>query len=201
MCGRFALKALPAELIQLFGLAECVDFLPNSNIAPGTDIPVIRYSPEGKRVLHLLKWGLVPRWAKDPSIGNKLINARSESLAEKPSFRDAYQKRRCLIPADGFYEWKTEGKTKQAYYFSLKSGEPVALAGLWEAWRAPDGNILRTVCIITTEANEVMRPIHDRMPVIVKREDWDEWLTGSVENAEMLIKSSASTELQVQRFR
>ena len=200
MCGRFALKTLPAGLIQQFELDECVDFLPQPNMAPGSDIPVIRYSPEGKRVLHLLKWGLVPHWAKDPSIGNKLINARSESLAEKPSFRDAYQKRRCLIPADGFYEWKTEGKTKQAYYFSLRSGEPLALAGLWEAWRAPDGNILRTVCIITTEANAVMKPIHDRMPVVVKPEDWDKWLTGSVEHAEMLIRSSASAELQVRRF-
>ena len=200
MCGRFALKTLPAGLIQQFELDECVDFLPQPNMAPGSDIPVIRYSPEGKRVLHLLKWGLVPRWAKDPSIGNKLINARSESLAEKPSFRDAYQKRRCLIPADGFYEWKTEGKTMQAYYFSLRSGEPLALAGLWEAWRSPDGNILRTVCIITTEANAVMKPIHDRMPVVVKPEDWDKWLTESVEHAEMLIRSSASAELQVRRF-
>ena len=125
MCGRFALKAPPAELITRFGLDECADFSPRYNIPPGTDIPVIRQSPEGKRVLHLLRWGLIPHWAKDPSIGAKLNNARGESVAEKPSFREAFKRRRCLIPADGFYEWKSEGKIKQPYYFSLKSSEPM----------------------------------------------------------------------------
>ena len=123
MCGRFALKAPSSKLIERFDLDECVDFQPNANIPPGTDIPVIRQSPEGKRVLHLLRWGLVPHWSKDPSIGAKLHNARGESLSEKPSFREAFKKRRCLIPADGFYEWKTEGQKKQPYYFSLKSEE------------------------------------------------------------------------------
>lgn len=187
MCGRFALKSPPAKLVERFGLDECADFTPRYNIPPGTDIPVIRRSPEGKRVLHLLRWGLVPRWAKDPSIGNKLSNARGESVAEKPSFRDAFRRRRCLIPADGFYEWKTEGKVKQPYFFSLKSGEPLAMGGLWESWRRPDGEILRTTCIITTGPNEVMEPIHDRMPVILRTEDWQAWLEAPVEAIQPLV--------------
>ena len=133
MCGRFALKLPPAELITRFGLTECADFEPRFNIPPGTDIPVIRRSPEGVRVLHLLRWGLVPHWAKDPTIGNRLANARGESVADKPAFREAFRKRRCLVPADGFYEWKTEGRTKQPYYFSHLSGAPLVLAGLWES--------------------------------------------------------------------
>jgi putative SOS response-associated peptidase YedK len=187
MCGRFALKSPPAKLIERFGLDECADFAPRYNIPPGTDIPVIRRSPEGKRVLHLLRWGLVPHWAKDPSIGNKLSNARGESVAEKPSFRDAFRRRRCLIPADGFYEWKTEGKVKQPYFISLKSGEPLAMGGLWESWRRPDGEILRTACIITTGPNDVMEPIHDRMPVILRAESWQAWLEAPVEAIQPLV--------------
>jgi putative SOS response-associated peptidase YedK len=189
MCGRFALKSPPAKLVERFGLDECADFAPRYNIPPGTDIPVIRQSPEGKRVLHLLRWGLVPHWAKDPSIGNKLNNARGESVAEKPSFRDAFRRRRCLIPADGFYEWKTEGKVKQPYFISLKSGEPLAMGGLWESWRRPDGEILRTACIITTGPNDVMEPIHDRMPVILRTEDWQAWLEAPVEDIQSLSHS------------
>lgn len=187
MCGRFALKSPPAKLVERFGLDECADFTPRYNIPPGTDIPVIRQSPEGKRVLHLLRWGLVPHWAKDPSIGNKLSNARGESVAEKPSFRDAFRRRRCLIPADGFYEWKTEGKVKQPYFISLKSGEPLAMGGLWESWRRPDGEILRTACIITTGPNDVMEPIHDRMPVILRTEDWQAWLEAPAEAIQPLV--------------
>lgn len=187
MCGRFALKSPPAKLVERFGLDECVDFAPRYNIPPGTDIPVIRQSPEGKRVLHLLRWGLVPHWAKDPSIGNKLSNARGESVAEKPSFRDAFRRRRCLIPADGFYEWKTEDKVKQPYFISLKSGEPLAMGGLWESWRRPDGEILRTACIITTGPNDIMEPIHDRMPVILRTEVWQAWLEAPVEDIQSLV--------------
>lgn len=196
MCGRYALKASPAELITFFKIAECVDFTPRFNIPPGTDIPVIRRSPEGQRVLHLLRWGLVPHWAKDPTIGNRLANARGESVAEKPAFREAFRKRRCLVPADGFYEWKTEGRTKQPYYFSRASGEPLAIAGLWESWRAPDGAILRTVCLITTAANVLMEPIHERMPVIVEQEDWADWMEGPVEQANRLIVPYAGGNLQ-----
>ncbi len=196
MCGRFALKSPPAKLVERFGLDECADFTPRYNIPPGTDIPVIRQSPEGKRVLHLLRWGLVPHWAKDSSIGNKLSNARGESVAEKPSFRDAFRRRRCLIPADGFYEWKTEDKVKQPYFISLKSGEPLAMGGLWESWRRPDGEILRTACIITTGPNDVMEPIHDRMPVILRTEDWQAWLEEPVEAIQPLVRPYESDAMQ-----
>ncbi len=196
MCGRYALQSTPAELITRFGLDECADFSPRYNIPPGTDIPVIRQSPEGRRVLHLLRWGLVPHWSKDPSIGAKLNNARGESVAEKSSFRDAFKRRRCLIPANGFYEWATEGKVKQPYYISLKFGEPMAMGGLWESWKAPDGSIFRTTCIITTGPNEVMEPIHDRMPVIVAPENWQSWLNGIPEEVAGMVVPYRDEELQ-----
>ncbi|MEW6678647.1 MAG: SOS response-associated peptidase [Pseudomonadota bacterium] len=173
MCGRFVLKAKTHDLAKIFGLDECADLKHRYNIPPGSDIAAIRQSPEGKRVLHNLRLGLVPNWAKDPSIGNKLNNARGETVAEKPSFRDAFKRRRCLIPADGFYEWKTEGKIKQPYYISLPS--TFAMAGLWESWRSPEGEILRTCCVITTASNTVMAAIHDRMPVIIAPEDMQAW--------------------------
>ena len=196
MCGRFALRAPPSELITQFGLDECVDFAPRYNIPPGTDIPVIRQSPEGKRVLHLLRWGLVPHWVKDPSIGARLNNARGESIAGKASFREAFKRRRCLVPASGFYEWAKEGRAKQPFYISLKSGDPMAMAGIWESWKAPDGNVLRTVCIVTTAANDVMAPIHERMPVIVSHDHWLDWLTAPVEKINSLIIHCTDGELQ-----
>ena len=196
MCGRFALKAPPSELITRFNLDACVDFTPRYNIPPGTGIPVIRQSPEGKRVLHLLRWGLIPHWSKDTSIGAKLNNARGETVAQKPSFRDAFKRRRCLIPADGFYEWKPDGTYKQPYYISLKSGETMGMAGLWESWTAPDGSVLRTVCIITTGANALMAPIHDRMPVIIRPENWQDWLVEPVDQAEPLVAAYPETEMQ-----
>jgi putative SOS response-associated peptidase YedK len=197
MCGRFALKAPPAELVQRFGLDECADLKARYNIPPGTDIAAIRLSPKGKRVLHLLRWGLVPHWAKDPSIGNKLNNARGESVAVKPSFRDAFKRRRCLIPANGYYEWAAQGKVKQPYYISLKSREPMAMAGLWESWKTPDGEVLRTCCVITTGPNAVMEPIHDRMPVIVALEDWESWLSAPVEDIQGLVKPYPPEPMQV----
>ena len=196
MCGRFALKAPPAELVTRFDLAACADFGPRFNIPPGTDIPVIRQSPEGERVLHLLRWGLIPHWSKDTSIGAKLNNARGETVAQKPSFRDAFKRRRCLIPADGFYEWKPDGTYKQPYYISLKSGEPMAMAGLWESWTAPDGSILRTACVITTSANKLMVPIHDRMPVIIRSGHWQDWLAEPLDRVEALITAYPDSEMQ-----
>jgi putative SOS response-associated peptidase YedK len=196
MCGRFVLRAPPSELVTRFGLEECADFGSRYNIPPGTDIPVIRQSPEGKRVLHLLRWGLVPHWAKDPSIGAKLNNARGESVAEKPSFRDAFKRRRCLVPASGFYEWKAEGKIKQPYYISPKDGQPMAMGGLWESWKTPDGGILRTVCIVTVGPNAVMKAIHDRMPVIVPPERWQDWLAAPVEEIQLLVVPGQAEVLQ-----
>jgi putative SOS response-associated peptidase YedK len=196
MCGRFALKAPSSELITQFDLDDCADFPIRYNITPGTNIPVIRLSPDGKRVLHLLRWGLVPHWAKDPGIGARLNNARGESVADKASFRDAFKRRRCLVPADGFYEWKTEGKIKQPYYFSLKSGEPMAMAGIWESWTAPDGGILRTVCIITTVANALTAPVHDRMPVIIPPDNWQAWLSEPMEKIDSLVTAYQDEGLQ-----
>lgn len=196
MCGRYALKTPVSKLVTCFGLDEVVDVVPRYNIAPGTDIPSIRHSPEGTRVMHLLRWGLVPHWAKDPGIGAKLSNARGETVAEKPSFRDAFKRRRCLVPADGFYEWKTEGWQKQPYYFSMKSGEPFALGGVWETWRAPDGSILRTCCLITTGPNAIMLPVHDRMPVIVSSDDYEAWLTGEANNALDLVRPYPTDKMQ-----
>ena len=198
MCGRFALSAPAAQLIEFFELDECADFLSRLNIAPGTDIPVIRQSPEGKRVLHLLRWGLLPHWVKDPQSVSHPINARLETLREKPYFRSAYQKRRCLVPASGFYEWKREGKRKEPYYFSNDSGELMAMAGLWESWKAPDGSILRTVCLITTDANAVMQPIHDRMPVFIGKQDWRAWFTGEM-TLDQQTESAASKSPSLQR--
>ena len=199
MCGRFALAAPKADLITHFQLDDFEgdgdDFPLRYNIPPGTDIAVVRQSPEGKRVLHRLRWGLIPHWSKDPSIGAKLNNARGESVPDKPSFRNAFAKRRCLIPASGFYEWKTEGKTKQPYYFSLKSGAPLALAGLWESWIAPEGGIVRTACIITSAANELMAPVHDRMPVIIDAADWPRWLDALPAAIADLIRPYDGTDL------
>jgi putative SOS response-associated peptidase YedK len=199
MCGRYALKASPAEIVAAFGLAECADFSPRYNIPPGTDIPVVRLSPEGKRVLHLLRWGLIPHWAKDPAIGAKLNNARGESVAEKPSFREAFRRRRCLIPASGFYEWQAPadgGKLKQPFYVSLAGGQPMALGGLWESWQSPDGGIVRTCCIVTTAANELMAPIHDRMPVIVAPEHWQDWLAAPAEAALPLVAPAPASGMR-----
>lgn len=196
MCGRFALDATPKQLIDYFRLDECADLTPRLNIPPGTDIAAIRQSPEGKRVLHLLRWGLVPHWAKDPGLGRKLNNARVESVAEKPSFRDAFKRRRCLIPANGYFEWKTEGKTKQPYFISLQSGDLLALAGLWETWRGPDGKLLRTCCIVTTEANALVAPIHDRMPLIVPQARWPDWLSATPVDMADLLAPQAPIALQ-----
>lgn len=181
MCGRYALKATAAELIEHFKLLSCPEFGLRYNIAPQSMIPVIRQKPGAGRVGQLVKWGLIPSRAKDPSIGAKLTNARGETVAEKPSFRTSFAKHRCLIPANGFYEWQpvTEaGKVrKQPYY--IRPTEPdglFAFAGLLAAWTPPEGETVVTTCIITTGPNEVMAPIHDRMPVILQPEHFDAWL-------------------------
>ena len=140
MCGRFAFYSPAEATAALFGVAEMPQLKPRYNIAPTQDIAAIRINAEESREVALLRWGLIPFWAKDPSIGNRMINARAETVAEKPSFRAAYRKRRCLILADGFYEWRKESDGKTPYYISLASGEPFAFAGLWERWRAPDGS-------------------------------------------------------------
>ena len=194
MCGRFALGMPKAQLKLDFGLDDCADFPLRYNIPPGTDIPVIRQSPEGRRVLNLLRWGLVPHWA-DPKLGAKMSNARGETVAEKPSFRSAFKARRCLIPASGFYEWKAVAGAKQPFYISLRSGKPMAFAGLWESKNVPEG-VLETACIITTSANEIMAPIHDRMPVIVSPENWQDWLSAPVGEIGGLVVPFSADKMQ-----
>ena len=195
MCGRFALGFSGEQLKLDFGLDDCADFPLRYNIPPGTDIPTIRQI-DGKRVLNLLRWGLVPHWAPDPSIGAKLNNARGETITEKPSFRSAFKARRCLIPASGFFEWQKQGKEKQPFFIALKSGKPMALAGIWESWDKPDKSTLNTTCIITTTANELMAPIHDRMPVILAPENWQDWLEAPAGEIGGLIAPFDSAEMQ-----
>lgn len=196
MCGRYVLSTRPEALAAQFGLDEYSDYPPRWNIPPGTDISVIRLSPEGRRVLHLLRWGLVPHWARDASIGHRLKNARAETVAEKAAFREAFRRRRCLIPADGFYEWKTVDRGKQPYYISLRSDQPLAMGGLWEYWRAPDGSVLRTCAIVTTGPNGLMASIHDRMPVIIAPEHWQTWLAGTPEAAGTLLPPFPTEAMQ-----
>lgn len=185
MCGRYALNATSQQLMDHFQLVKSIDFPARFNIAPTSMVPVIRQSPEGERVAGLLKWGLVPNWSQDSTMGAKLNNARAETVAEKPSFRDAFMRRRCLVPATGFYEWKTDGKAKQPYFIHYKSGELMAMAGLWESWRAPSGEILRTFCVITTRPNSVMEPIHDRMPVLIHPGNFAAWLDPEIPGVEL----------------
>ncbi len=180
MCGRYAFFQFSEAIVSELRVACLPDWQPHYNIAPSQAIAVVcnTASPSGRQ-LKLLRWGLIPSWAKDPSIGSKLINARSETVAEKPSFRAAFKRRRCLILADGFYEWqRLEGdkRKKQPFYFRMVDDRPFALAGIWELWQGPDGQEVETCAILTTQANELLQPIHDRMPVILNPEDYDLWL-------------------------
>jgi len=155
-------------------------YRPRYNIAPAQEVWVL--VDDGTRRIETFRWGLVPSWAKDPKIGNKLINARAETLFEKPSFRAAVKQRRCLVLADGFYEWRKSDKGKIPLYIRLRSKRPFGFAGLWESWTSPDGEALKTCAIITTQANELMKPIHERMPVIVPQEQRDLWLNSKIQN-------------------
>ncbi len=183
MCGRFALVAEKRILDMLFGLELRFDLQPRFNIAPSQAILALRRSPaENEKEFVHLRWGLVPFWAKDSSIGNRMINARAETAPEKPSFRDAFKKRRLLIPASGFFEWKKEQDGKQPYYICRDDGQPFAFAGLWERWEKGD-QPLETCTILTTEPNSLLAPIHNRMPVIVSPQNFDWWLDPQAEPA------------------
>jgi putative SOS response-associated peptidase YedK len=182
MCGRFAFYSPAEAAAALFGVSGAAEVEPRYNIAPTQDIAAIRDNTDGERELVMLRWGLVPFWAKDPSIGNRMINARAETVAEKPSYRNAYKHRRCLVLADGFYEWQRQGDVKTPHFISLASGEPFALAGIWENWTDKDtGESLQTTSLITTEANDFMAPLHHRMPVILEARAATDWLEGSNE--------------------
>lgn len=175
MCGRYTLTSSPEAIRALFGYAEQPNFPSRYNIAPTQPIAVVRLM-DGNRQFALVRWGLLPSWVKDPKAFSLIINARGESVAAKPAFRAAMKRRRCLIPADGFYEWKAGAPRKQPYYIHAKSGAPLAFAGLWETWTGPNGEELDTAAIVTTSANEILAPIHDRMPVIVPPDEFDRWL-------------------------
>lgn len=178
MCGRVTVHSPAEELAREFGLSLVLAALerPRYNAPPTAELPVVANT--GRRELDLYRWGLVPSWAKDASIGNRLSNARADTLAEKPSFRTALKRRRCAVLIDGFYEWRRQGKEKTPFLFRRRDGRPLALAGLWEEWRAPgEPELLRTCTIVTTEANALMAPIHDRMPVILSPAGFDAWLT------------------------
>ena len=179
MCGRFAFYSPAEATAALFGAEAGLALKPRFNIAPTQDIAAVRGSDGKNPELVSLRWGLVPFWAKDPAIGNRMINARAETVAEKPSFRAAFRKRRCLILADGFFEWHTEAGQKIPWFISLASGEPFAFAGLWESWLNKEtGENLETATIITTEANDFMRRLHHRMPVVVEVGKEGGWLRG-----------------------
>jgi putative SOS response-associated peptidase YedK len=175
MCGRFTVTSSPEAIRALFRYREQPNFPPRYNIAPTQPIAVVRLT-EGKREFVLMRWGLLPSWVKDPKAFSLLINARGESVCDKPAFRTAMKRRRCLIPADGFYEWKATGGRKQPYYVRAKSGKPFAFAGLWETWTGPNGEELDTVAIVTTAANRALGAIHERMPVIIPEEAFNLWL-------------------------
>lgn len=169
MCGRFVLLTDLRVIAELFDVRNvALDCATGDNLSPGQQIAVLLRREDQNHLVNF-RWGLIPSWSRDPSIGNRMFNARAETIAEKPSFREAFQKRRCLIPADGFYEWQKIGRVKKPLLFSLKSGEPFVLAGLYETWISPERRPIHTCTMITTESNELLRPIHDRMPAIVRK--------------------------------
>ena len=182
MCGRFAFYSPSEAAIALFGVPATAEVQPRYNIAPTQFVAAIRNNDDAQRELVMLRWGLIPSWAKDPTIGSRMINARAETVAEKPSYRAAYRHRRCIVLADGFYEWQKSGDTKTPHYISLASGAPFALAGLWENWSDKEsGDTLQTTTLITTAANDFMAPLHHRMPVILEANTAGEWLAGSTD--------------------
>jgi putative SOS response-associated peptidase YedK len=189
MCGRYTLTSSGEDLALAFELPELPFLPPRYNMAPTQQAAVVRVTePGGPRHLDLLKWGLIPYWAKEASIGNRMINARAESVAEKPAYRFSFKKKRCLVAADGFYEWKKEGKAKQPFLIRRRDGKPFAFAGLWSTWKDAEhgGQPVETFTILTTSPNELMSPIHDRMPVILDRENFALWLDPGMEDAEKL---------------
>ena len=194
MCGRFGLTRPDKLDLQRFGVSDVPAQVPRFNIPPSSDILVVR-ERKGVTEAEMIRWGLVPSWAKDPSIGNRMANVRSDTALEKTSFRAAMQKRRCLIPADVFFEWQDVPgqKRRKPHAVAMLEGEPFALGGLWEAWRPKDGEWLITCAILTTEPNELLEPIHDRMPVILKPADYESWLNPAtrMEDVRQMVASFA----------
>jgi putative SOS response-associated peptidase YedK len=199
MCGRFAFYSPHEAVARLFGVADAPEVEPRYNIAPTQFVAVVRESG-GPREVAMLYWGLVPSWAKEKSIGARMINARSETLAEKPSFRNAWKRRRCLVLADGYYEWQRSGATKQPHFISFAGGMPFGMAGLWERWRDPgSGEPLESCCIVTTSPAPAIAHVHDRMPVIIPPDAYAEWLdpdNAATDRLARLLVPCESPELQ-----
>ena len=183
MCGRFVTIIPADELKKIFDLIENPNIEPRYNVAPTQQVPIVRSSEKHNR-LDLLRWGLIPSWSK--VLGTGLINARSETVSEKPSFRSAIKHRRCIVPVSGFFEWKAESGKKQPYYFHIANGSPMCFAGIWETWKAPDSTILETFSILTTTSNKIIEPLHDRMPVILSPENYPIWLNHNMHDPHQL---------------
>ncbi|MBS0205610.1 MAG: SOS response-associated peptidase [Planctomycetes bacterium] len=187
MCGRINIRMSSAELAAVFDLFREPVWTPRYNLGPMQKTLIIRRNPEGLRWAESVQWGLVPSWAQDPRIGSQMFNARAETVATKPAFRSSFRKRRCLVPASGFYEWQQlDGKAKQPWNIFRADGQPLAFAGLWEHWQNPDGTVLESCTVITTTANSFMAEIHDRMPVILDKQAWGLWLSPEELPAEAL---------------
>jgi putative SOS response-associated peptidase YedK len=203
MCGRYTLRVSPAELAEIFAVLNEIEWSPRYNIAPTQTVVAVRPAEQGGgRELALVNWGLIPSWAKEQKIASSLINARAETVATKPAFRSAMKRKRCLIPVDGFYEWQAipGQKTKQPYLIGVHDVPVFAFAGLWEHWTSPDGQRVDTCTIITTEANELMRQVHTRMPVILDPADYSRWLDRDRQSAEDvidLLKPFPATKMQM----
>ncbi|HEV8253796.1 MAG TPA: SOS response-associated peptidase [Vicinamibacteria bacterium] len=177
MCGRTFLTNLIEELAEEFGVETLPAIPPRYNIAPGQDVLAVRVDPEtGRRGFSMLRWGLVPWWARDAKSTRPLVMARAETAAKRPAFRDAFRSRRCLLPASGFYEWRRSGRTRQPFVIRMKDRRPFAIAALWDRWKTPEGSRLESCAVLTTSANEIVAPIHDRMPAILERGDFEAWL-------------------------
>jgi putative SOS response-associated peptidase YedK len=186
MCGRYTLRKPATEIAEEFDLPEVPVLMPRFNVAPTQNVAVVRLEPDQRvRGLDTLRWGLIPSWADDPSIGNRMINARAETVAEKPAFRHALKAKRCLVVADGFFEWQKIDGRKQPFYIKMRDDHPFAFAGLWERWTRGDVPI-ESCTIITTGANELMQPIHDRMPVVIPKSAYDIWLDLTIKDHERL---------------
>ena len=188
MCGRYTLTCTPEVLAEAFRLEAAPDHQPRYNVAPSQSVVCVREAlPARRREAVTLRWGLIPSWAGDPAMGMKLINARAETVAEKPSFRKPFRERRCLVPADGYYEWKREGSRKQPYHIRLNSERPFAFAGLWDRWTGADGQTIESCAILTTAPNERLASIHNRMPVILPPAAFEPWLDPGLQDAMSLI--------------
>ena len=199
MCGRITCRTSGEEFQREFNLAFAEKVSPRYNLAPTQPVPAV-VNAAGPRILEHLKWGLIPKWAKDPKIGSRMINARAETLAEKPAFRHALEKRRCLVLADGFYEWKRDGKLRTPYHVQRAGGRPFAMAGLWEEWTSPTGELVRSCTIVTTSPSELLAKLHDRMPLILAADEIDLWLSPAAlakEHLDGLLRTSRVTDLEL----